>query len=73
MLLFNGYFKQTVYESSAEYYRVRPVKIYYYLEDDTISVMEPPVENRSSDFYAVLTRDESLEKHIIFYQNLIDL
>jgi len=45
VLLFNGYFKQTVYESQAEYYRVRPVKIYYYLEDDTISVLEPNVEN----------------------------
>ena len=43
--MFNAFFKQTVHESSDEYYRVRDVKIYYYLEDDSISVVEPPVEN----------------------------
>jgi hypothetical protein len=48
VLLFNAYFKQTVHESSKEYYRVRFVTIYYYLEDDSISVVEPPVENRYS-------------------------
>ena len=45
VLLFNAYFKQTLNESDKEYYRVRPVKIYYYLEDDSISVVEPIVEN----------------------------
>lgn len=45
VLRFNGYFKQTVHESPDEYYRVRPVTIYYYLEDDSISVVEPHVEN----------------------------
>ena len=46
VLLFSAYFKQTVHESASEYYRVRPVKIYYYLEDDSIAVIEPVVENR---------------------------
>ncbi len=46
VLLFNAYFKQTVNESPNEHFRVRPVNIYYYLEDDSISVVEPPVENR---------------------------
>lgn len=46
VLLFFGYFKQTVHESSGEYYRVRPVKVYYYLEDDSIAVVEPVVNNR---------------------------
>ncbi|KAK3704391.1 hypothetical protein QZH41_008280 [Actinostola sp. cb2023] len=45
VLLFHAYFKQAVHESPGEYYRVRPVKIYYYLEDDAISVVEPVVEN----------------------------
>ncbi|XP_059155901.1 EF-hand domain-containing protein 1-like isoform X2 [Physella acuta] len=45
VLKFNGYFKQTVHESPDEYYRVRPVDIYYYLEDDSIAVIEPHVEN----------------------------
>lgn len=46
VLLFFAYFKQTVHESPNEFYCVRPVKIYYYLEDDSIAVIEPVVENR---------------------------
>jgi len=45
VLKFNAWYKQTVHESPGEYYRVRPVNIYYYLEDDSISVVEPHVEN----------------------------
>lgn len=45
MLRFNAYFKQTVHESKDEYFRVRPVDIFYYLEDDSIAVIEPHVEN----------------------------
>ena len=45
MLRFNAYFKQTVHESPSEYFRVRPVDIFYYLEDDSIAVIEPHVEN----------------------------
>ncbi len=43
--MFNAFFKQTVHESPNEYYRVRDVKIYYYLEDDSISIVEPRIEN----------------------------
>ena len=42
---FNAYFKQTVHESPNEHYRVREVSIFYYLEDDSISVVEPVVDN----------------------------
>lgn len=45
VLRFDAYFKQTVHESPNEYYRIRGVRIYYYLEDDSISVVEPAVEN----------------------------
>ncbi|CAF0958253.1 unnamed protein product [Rotaria sordida] len=45
VLRFYGYFKQTVYESPLEYYRVRRVIIYYYLEDDTIAIYEIPYKN----------------------------
>ena len=45
VLCFHGYFKQTVHESPLEHYRVRHIKLYYYLEDDTISVLEPEVPN----------------------------
>ena len=45
VLKFNAWYKQTVHESPNEHYRVRHVNIYYYLEDDSISVVEPHVEN----------------------------
>lgn len=51
VLRFDAYFKQTVHESPSEYYRIRDVKIYYYLEDDSISVVELAIENR----YSLLT------------------
>ena len=43
--MFNAFFKQTIHESHDEFYRVRDVKIYYYLEDDSISIVEPLVKN----------------------------
>ena len=45
VLTFDGYFKETVTESADEHFRVRHVKIYYHLEDDTMSVLEPVVPN----------------------------
>ncbi|CAF4069854.1 unnamed protein product, partial [Adineta steineri] len=45
VLRFFGYFKQTVPESPNEYYRVRPVKIFYYLEDDSLEIIEEVQEN----------------------------
>ena len=47
MLRFDAYFKQTVHECPNEHYRIREVRIFYYLEDDSISVVEPVAENRS--------------------------
>lgn len=43
-LTFKAFFKQSVTESPLEYYRVRKVNIIYFLEDDTITVMEPRTE-----------------------------
>ncbi|CAF0939175.1 unnamed protein product [Adineta ricciae] len=45
VLRFFGYFKQSIPESPNEYYRVRPVKIFYYLEDDSLEVFEEVQEN----------------------------
>lgn len=45
VLKYDGYFKEAVHESPNEFYRVRPVEIFYYLEDDSIAVVEPHVEN----------------------------
>ncbi|PSN50975.1 hypothetical protein C0J52_07624 [Blattella germanica] len=43
-LTFRSFFKQSVFESPDEHYRIRQVNIIYFLEDDTITVMEPPVD-----------------------------
>ncbi|KAK6644709.1 hypothetical protein RUM43_000977 [Polyplax serrata] len=45
-LTFKAFFKQPVYNSPDENYRVRTVNIIYFLDDDTITVMEPPVLGR---------------------------
>lgn len=43
-LKFMGFFRQHVPESRVEHHRVRYVNIFYYLEDDTITVIEPIVK-----------------------------
>lgn len=45
MLRFYAYFEEGVLFSPDEAYRVRPVVIYYYLEDDSMLIYEPTVEN----------------------------
>ncbi|ELV09923.1 EF-hand domain-containing protein 1 [Tupaia chinensis] len=45
VLKFDAYFQETVPVSTEEHYRIRQVNIYYYLEDDSMSVIEPVVEN----------------------------
>ncbi|XP_066515249.1 EF-hand domain-containing protein 1 isoform X2 [Hoplias malabaricus] len=45
VLRFYGYFQQEVLHSPEERLRVRMVEIYYFLEDDSMCVMEPEVEN----------------------------
>uniref|UniRef100_A0A8D0GP64 EF-hand domain containing 1 n=1 Tax=Sphenodon punctatus TaxID=8508 RepID=A0A8D0GP64_SPHPU len=45
VLKFDAYFQEDVPVSTEEHFRIRQVGIYYYLEDDSMSVMEPIVEN----------------------------
>ncbi|XP_023598428.1 EF-hand domain-containing protein 1 isoform X2 [Trichechus manatus latirostris] len=45
VLKFDAYFQEDVPMSTEEHYRIRQVSIYYYLEDDSMSVVEPVVEN----------------------------
>jgi len=45
VLRFNCYFKESVHESRLENYRIRNCVLYYYLEDDTMHISEPKVEN----------------------------
>lgn len=41
VLRFYGYFKEAVAESALENFRVRKVIVFYYLEDNSISITEP--------------------------------
>lgn len=45
VLRFQAYFKEGVHESALEQERIRKCLIYYFLEDDTISVSEPKQDN----------------------------
>ena len=45
MLKFDAYFQEAVHERREERYRIRKCVIYFYLEDDTIQVLEPKQEN----------------------------
>lgn len=50
-----GYFRQHVPESRTEHYRIRYVNIFYYLEDDTMEVIEPYVKVRASIYMSFMT------------------
>lgn len=56
VLRFNAYFQEAVHESNMENYRVRKCVIYYYLEDDTIHVSEPRVDNSGISQGALIKR-----------------
>ncbi|KAK2527105.1 Efhc2 [Columba guinea] len=45
VLSFDAYFEEEVPDKNQELYRIRYCKIYFYLEDDTIQVLEPRVKN----------------------------
>merc|ERR1719159_976639 len=45
VLRFYGYFKEAVTESNLENWRVRRVIIFYYLEDDTLHITDPRIDN----------------------------
>lgn len=45
VLCFQAYFQEAVHEKREEQFRVRKCKIYFYLEDDSIQVIEPMIKN----------------------------
>lgn len=45
VLCFDAYFQEAVHEKREEQYRIRNCKIYFYLEDDSIQVIEPRSKN----------------------------
>lgn len=70
VLRFDGYYKQTVHEST-EQYHLRKVRIHYYVEDDSIAVVEPPVEN-SGIPQGVLIKRQRLPKNSTEYYTVRD-
>ncbi|XP_033209842.1 EF-hand domain-containing protein 1-like [Belonocnema kinseyi] len=44
-LCFKAFFRQGVFGSPHEHFRIRYVNIIYYLEDETLSVIEPRIDN----------------------------
>lgn len=70
VLRFDGYFKQTVHEST-EQYHLRKVRIHYFVEDDSIAVVEPPVEN-SGIPQGVLIKRQRLPKSTTEYYTVKD-
>nr|XP_033472943.1 EF-hand domain-containing family member C2 [Epinephelus lanceolatus] len=44
-LCFDAYFQEAVLDARDETYRIRKCKIFFYLEDDTIQVVEPEYKN----------------------------
>ncbi|KAL7752707.1 hypothetical protein RI367_001709 [Sorochytrium milnesiophthora] len=61
VLRFNGYFKQTIHDSK-EQYLLRRVRVLYYVEDDSIAVIEAPQEN-SGILQGVLIKRQRLPKN----------
>jgi len=45
VLKFKGWYKESVPENPSEQYRIRYVDILYFLEDDSMTIIEPKVEN----------------------------
>lgn len=45
ILCFDGFFQETLQEMRNTPFIIRKVKIYFFLEDGTIQVTEPKVEN----------------------------
>jgi hypothetical protein len=45
VLRYNCHFKEAVHESRLETFRIRKCVLYYYLEDDSIHISEPKVDN----------------------------
>ncbi|XP_078264821.1 EF-hand domain-containing family member C2 [Rhinoraja longicauda] len=56
VLCFKAYFQESVQERREEQYRIRKCKIYFYLEDDTIQVIEPEVKNSGIDQGTIIHR-----------------
>ncbi|CDJ49762.1 hypothetical protein EBH_0028330 [Eimeria brunetti] len=56
VLRFFSYFNEHVDDSRAENYRSRPCEILYYLEDDTMEIVEPKIDNSGMNSGSLIKR-----------------
>jgi len=56
VLCFDAYFQESVVERAGEQYRVRYVRVYFYLEDDTIQVVEARTKNAGYNQGIIINR-----------------
>jgi len=66
VLRFFGYYKESTYQSS-EQYHLRQVVIYYYLEDNTMRVNEPQIENSGIPQGVLISRQKIPKSSSEFY------
>lgn len=62
VLRFYGFFREPVVESALEHYRLRKLVLYYYLEDHTLSIIEPKQVNSGTPQGAFLKRQSVLKE-----------
>lgn len=67
VLTFRGFFKQAVPESRAEHYRIRHVNVMYFMEDDTLTVYEPPVRDCGFPQGRLVRRGRALRTNTEYY------
>ncbi|KAF8776923.1 EF-hand domain-containing protein 1 [Argiope bruennichi] len=60
VLCFDGIIKETVADWPSETHRIHYVKVYYYLENDTLRVVEPEIPNSTLCQGTLLRRDHYL-------------
>ncbi|KAL0231877.1 hypothetical protein GEMRC1_011281 [Eukaryota sp. GEM-RC1] len=58
VLRFEAYFKEPVVETAYEQYRVRRCFIYYFLDDETVQITEPEIENSQLPQGTILSRQK---------------
>lgn len=72
VLRFYCYFKEAVFSSPKENYRLRKCVMYYYLEDDSVHIAEPKIEN-SGIPQGVFVKRHRIPKTDNVFVNLNDL
>ncbi|XP_033175867.1 EF-hand domain-containing protein 1 [Bombus impatiens] len=60
-LCFKAFFRQGVFNSPDEHFRIRHVNIIYHLEDDTICVIEPAIDNVGFQQGKLVRRDKIIK------------